>query len=362
VTKIIFIANNFNSIRIFRRNLILNLSKNNEVFLFLPKCDEKYISEFYNLGVRKVFLLRKDSFRSPILFFYSYKKIKELIVKIKPDKVLSFTIFPNLIVGFLSNYFNFNFYPYITGLGFAFNNGTILKFIAIQLYKLSFKKTKYAFFENTFNKTLFIKYKIIKFNQGIVLNGAGVDLEHFKFCQYPNQMTKTNILFIGRIMKDKGIRELLYLVNKTNPSLVNFTLIGTIYKKYNKVIHKLIQYKKINYVSFVDDVRPYIIDSHLLVLPSYHEGMANVLLEAASMGRPLIASNIPGCKEAIKPGYNGYLFVKKNKFDFYNKVQEFLNLKYEMKALMGFNSRNHIASLFSKDLVVTENIKYLNLL
>jgi galacturonosyltransferase len=304
-------------------------------------------------------LLNKKSFKSPLQLIATYRKIKFIITDILPDKIITYTIIPNLLVGFISNQSNFNFYPNITGLGYAFNNSLFIKKIAIYLYKITLKNAKFVFFENNSNFSTFLQNKIIKINQGVVLNGAGVDLNHFMFSDYPIRTERVRIIYIGRIMKDKGIKQLVYLINKIDRTKVSFTIIGSTYKSYRSTIKGLIKGKKIEYFDFIDDIRPYIAKAHVLVLPSYHEGMANVLLEAAAMGRPIIASDIPGCQEAILSGYNGYLFKKKDSQDFYNKVTTFLNLSYVEKIVMGANSRKYITSKFSKDFVVNETIKYL---
>ena len=171
------------------------------------------------------------------------------------------------------------------------------------------------------------------------LNGAGVNLEDYPLMEYPDENQDIRFLFIGRIMKEKGIDELLEAagrIKKDYPA-VQFDIVGPMEDNYKETIDEYVNNGVINYYGFQSDVKPFIKQCHCFILPSYHEGMANTLLESASMGRPLITSNINGCKEAINN--NGYLVKVKDSNDLYLKIKEFVELDYQDKVILSKNSR-----------------------
>ena len=249
----------------------------------------------------------------------------------------------------------------ITGLGTAFQSDNLLRKLIVFLYKIALKKVKVVFFENEENQNIFINEHIVSRDKTCKLNGAGVNLEDYPYNEYPDENQDIRFLFIGRIMKEKGIDELLDAagrIKKDYPT-VQFDIVGPMEDNYKETIDEYVNNDVINYYGFQSDVKPFIKQCHCFILPSYHEGMANTLLESASMGRPLITSNISGCKEAINN--NGYLVKVKNSDDLYLKIKEFIALDYQDKVILSKNSRKHIEEVFDKRKVVKETMKGLGL-
>ena len=160
-------------------------------------------------------------------------------------------------------------------------------------------------------------------------------------------------------MKEKGIDELIYVANRmySEGKNVAFDVVGPFEDDYKEEIQKLSDKGIINYFGFQKNVKPYIEKAHCFVLPSYHEGMANTLLENGAMGRPLITSDIHGCKEAVTDGESGYLCKVKDKDDLYDKINKFYELSYEAKKEMGLKSNKHISDVFDKKKVVDITVK-----
>ena len=158
-------------------------------------------------------------------------------------------------------------------------------------------------------------------------------------------------------MKEKGIEELFYAINRLKEEgyPVVLDILGGYEDNYKEQIDEYVNNGIVNYYGYQSDVRPFIEKAHCFVLPSYHEGMANTLLENASMGRPLITSNIHGCLEAIHD--NGYLCKVKDQEDLYKKMKEFLELNHSERVQMGFNSRKHVEEVFDKRKVVEKTMK-----
>ena len=217
---------------------------------------------------------------------------------------------------------------------------------------------KNVFFENEGNKQVFIDNHIIKEATAIVMNGAGVNLDEYPFTPMPGGVP-IRFLFIGRVMKEKGVDELFEVAKKIKKEYdnVEFDIVGPFEDDYEEMVKKLQQEGVINYYGYQEDVRPFIAKCHCFVLPSYHEGMANTLLEAAAMGRPLITSNIYGCKEAIDK--NGFVCEVRDSRELYRKIIDFIGLTDKQKINMSKISRKVVEHKFDKKVIVRKVKEYI---
>lgn len=355
--KILILANNDVGLYKFRKELIQELLKENEVYISLP--DGTLVDLLKKMGCK---FINTDVDRRGLNPFKDLKLINEyrkIFKKIKPDLIITYTIKPNIYGGILARLKGICYVENITGLGSVFQKDNLLKKMIVFLYRFALKKVKVVFFENKENQNTFINEKIIKEEKTYLLNGAGVNLDEYQFSLYPEQDEVIRFLFIGRIMKEKGIDELLYAAEKIKKEFSNieFDIVGPMEDDYKFIIEKYSNQHIINYYGFQDDVKPFIERCHCFILPSYHEGMANTLLEAAAMGRPLITSNIHGCKEVIDD--NGYVCLVKNSEDLYLKIKKFLQLDIKNKKILGLNSRKRVEAFFDKKKVVKETLKQL---
>lgn len=286
----------------------------------------------------------------------------------KPDFILAYTIKPIIWGGIASRIFGkSNFYALITGLGFAFQRGTFLKnfvnLIAKFLYKFALKNSKAVIFQNIDNMNLFLKLNIVDANKCFVVNGSGVDLNHYNVVPMPN---KPRFLMIARLIGDKGIREYvdaISVVKKTHP-FVEFDLVGTVDPSPDGIPLKEVKIWQseslINYYGSMDDVRNIIKDSSIFVLPSYHEGIPRTILEAMSMGRPILTTDVPGCRETVVNGVNGWLVKKANVEDLAEKMIWFIE-NMEQCIPMGKKSRLFVEDKFDVHKVNSEILKILGL-
>ncbi|PAE38164.1 glycosyltransferase family 4 protein [Bacillus sp. 7884-1] len=359
--KILILANKDVGLYKFRKELIAELlMQGNSIFISLPK--GKFVQPLIDMGCT---FINTDVDRrgiNPItdlklLIFYF-----KLITLVKPDIVITYTIKPNIYGGIVSGIKKVKYAINITGLGTAFQKQGFLKKTIVFLYKIACKKAKVIFFENEDNKKIFIENQIVSEEKTCKLNGAGVNLEEYNFCQYPVEREKIRFLFVGRIMKEKGVEELFEVaqqIKRENNNII-FDIVGSIEDQYEERIKILELQNIIIYHGFQENVKPFIKKSHCFVLPSYHEGMANTLLECGAMGRPLITSNIHGCLEAVEVGVNGYLVNVKDADDLYKKIKQFIELPYEKKVEMGRNSRELIEKKFEKKQVVEKTVEKLH--
>ena len=291
-------------------------------------------------------------------FIFSYVKT---IKHIKPDTVLSYTIKPNIYGGIASRINKVPYLVNITGLGTSAENPGFIQKITWTLYRIGLKKANCVFFQNESNRSFF-KNKNIIINKTRLIPGSGVNIDQHKFEKYPEEDGIIKFLFIGRIMKAKGVDELLdaAMIIKNKYPNVLFNLVGPSEENYNEKLENLQKAGIIKYHGQQDDVHSFIKESHATILPSYHEGIANVLLESASAGRPVIASKIPGCQETFDEGISGLGFEVKNVNALINAIVKFIELPYKEKKKMGTAGRKKMEKEFNRQIVIDAYIEEIN--
>lgn len=350
--RILILANNDVGLYKFRKELIQELlNQGNEVYISLP--NGKLVSKLEEIGCHYVKTNVDRRGINPKTDMKLLNCYGRMMKKIQPDLVITYTIKPNIYGGLICRWMKVPYATNITGLGTAFQTDGMLKKFIVFLYKIALKKAKVVFFENVENMETIIGYKIIEEEQACLLNGAGVDLEEYEFCEYPNT-DEIRFLFIGRVMKEKGVDELFKSAQRVRQERkdIYFDVVGPMEDDYKEIVEELVSKHVINYYGYQEDVKPFIQKCHCFVLPSYHEGMANTLLESAAMGRPLIASDIHGCKEAVAEGVNGYLCNKQNADALYQTFERFVKLTLDDRKKMGLASRKLVERLFDKKEVV----------
>lgn len=358
--KILILNNHAPSLYNFRKELINRLLSKHEIYISMP--ENEYCDYFRNLGcsIINTYIDRRgiNPFKDIVVLFKYYNIVK----KIKPDYIFTYTIKPNIYGGLISRILKIKYSANIPGLGSAFNSKSFIKNIVIFLYKISLKNANTVFFENSENEKTFINYDIITKHQAHLLNGAGVNLQEYTPLDYPNEAC-TNFLFIARIMKEKGINELINACKALAHDGYNFKLniLGDFEEDYRDVFAELSNFSWFTYHGYQKNILPYIQSCHCFILPSWHEGMANTNLESAACARPIITSNIHGCKEAVVHGITGYLCEKRNTESLYKVMKQFIELPLSIKKEMGIQSRKYIEKKFDKNKVVSETISILKM-
>lgn len=353
------LANNDIGLYQFRNELIEELLKYHEVLISLP--NGEFISQLESKGCKFVETLvdrRGVNPATDLKLFYEYKRILKLE---KPDLVITYTIKPNVYGGLACRTLRIPYVVNITGLGTVFESGGLLRKFVIIMYMVVCKRAKVVFFENEENRLYFIRKKMVKAEQTYRLNGAGVNLKKYKVSEYPAGET-TRFLFIGRVMSEKGIRELFASMKKlvSEGAKCELDILGEFEENYKDQIEKYETEEWLNYHGYQKDVRPFIEKCHCFVLPSWHEGMANSNLECAASGRPVITSNISGCMEAVIDGISGYLCKIKNADDLYRVMKKFIKLTYAERKAMGLAGRKHMEESFDKEEIVFETMEAMN--
>lgn len=362
--KILIICNYSSGLYTFRGMLIQELiKKGHTVKAIVPELDDEHEKEAerklekLQCTLKRIPMERRGM--NPVHDLALMKKYYKTVKKMNPDLVLTYTIKPNIYGGMVCRMLKVPYVVNITGLGTAFQGNEMLKKLVTGMYKTALKKVKIVLFENTENRDIFVNEKIIPKNKTYVLAGAGVDLEHFHYADYPEEDDVTRFLFIGRVMQEKGIDELFESMRRLNKNGYKCSLdvLGGFEENYSEKIKAYEKEGWLHYQGYQNDVRPFIEESHCFVLPSWHEGMANTNLENAAMGRPVITSKIHGCMEAVEDGVTGYLCEKQNVEELYLAMEKMCKLSCEERKAMGMAGRKKMESVFDKRKVVEETIE-----
>lgn len=350
--RILILANKDSGLYNFRRELLERLIQDgNQVYCSVPFGER--ISNLSAMGCECIdteISRHGTNLIEDLKLFFNYLK---LLKTIKPDVVFTYTIKPNVYGGFACALKKIPYVANITGLGNAIENGGFMQKISLLLYRIGLKKAKTVFFQNSANRDFMVNKKIVKVKNEL-LPGSGVNLECYCYENYPKIDDNVIILTIGRIMKAKGTDEILEaakIIKEEYPNVI-FRFIGYDDGNYQEKIDKAVNNGNIEYLGHQSDVRKFIKESHATLHASYHEGMSNVLLETAASGRPIIATDVPGCKETYDNGISGIAFKPKDTVDLVRAVKEFLSLSYEQKEEMGKNGRIKMEKEFDRNIIV----------
>ena len=353
--KLMVITNHSYMLWQFRRELIKKLMEDYDVIISTPFVGHE--DDFKAMGCT---MIETDVDRrgiNPKTDMKLYLTYRRLLKEHHPDMVVTYSIKPNVYAGYACRQMRIPYCVNVQGLGTAFQKKG-LREIVIRMYKIALKKAKTVYFENKGNARVFLQEQIIRREQMCLLKGAGVNLKYYTYQKYPEN-DKVHFLYLGRIMKEKGMDELFYAAKELQRKEVPFVLdlVGFFEDEYKEKIDKLVDAGIAVFHGFQEDPRPYYAMADCVVLPSYHEGMSNVLLEAAATGRPVITSNIPGCKEAVDDDKSGLLCEAEDWNDLYRKMSKIAQMSRIERETMGVCGRDKMAREFDKDKVVKKTIQ-----
>lgn len=359
--NILILTNSTIGLYKFRIELIeILLKKKYKVIISAPK--EKYSKEFERRGCKLIPTSIDRRGTNPlkdILLLWSYYRI---IRKNQPRAVLLYTAKPNIYGGIACQILKVPYISNITGLGSSIESKGLLSKFMFLLYKLALRRVFCVFFQNEQNLNVFEKNRIaIGKNQ--LIPGSGVNLDHYALQPYPESKSP-EFAFIARIMKAKGIEEYLYaakVIREEFPNVV-FHIYGNLEEDYGNEINILIDRGDIVFHGMVDDTRDIYKQVHCVVNPSYYEGMSNVLLEAASSGRPVIASLISGCKETFQEAITGFGFQPQSKESLVEVIKKFLLLTWNNKKEMGIKGREFVLHNFDRKRVINAYLEQIEML
>lgn len=349
--KILILANDDEGLYQFRKELLVELMKDNIVFATVP--EGPYKQDLIDLGIKLTLISVNRHGINPLDDFRLICQYAVLIHKICPDVVLTYTIKPNVYGGMVCRLYKVPYIANITGLGIAVENTGIIQQIALILYKIGLKGAKKIFFQNSENQK-FMKDRKVVDTKIELLPGSGVNLKHFIPLEYPTGVL-IQFAFISRIMKEKGIEQYLEAaayIRKKYPN-TRFHVCGYCEQDYNKKLKELNDNDTIIYHGCIRDVREIHKISSCTIHPTYYpEGLSNVLLESLSCCRPIITTERSGCREVIDDGINGFIVHQQDSKDLIKVIEKFIALPIEKKKQMGLDGRKKVEKEFDRRIIV----------
>jgi glycosyltransferase involved in cell wall biosynthesis len=334
--KILIVGSIAGSLVGFRGDLIKEWLKRGFTVMALSRpAGEMRQRKIHELGAeyRPIPLYRDgiNPFQDLRLFFSLYGIIR----KEKPAYIFAYTAKPIIYSALSSRMAHITkLFAMITGLGYAFAGNSLkqklVKVVLRLMYGRALKRCEVVFFQNQDDLVLFKELRIISNNQKVVMvNGSGVNLSHFYYSK-PLVNKDLNFLLIGRLLKGKGIKEYVEaaeLIKAKYPD-VKFKLLGRLLNSPDSIdAEDLSGWQSrgiIEYLGGKIDVRPYLEECSVYVLPSYREGTPRSVLEAMAMGRPIITTDAPGCRETVREGLNGFLVPIKDSTALAGAMERFI--------------------------------------
>ena len=328
-----------------------------QLYISVPDSEGDLAKNFEELGCHLIKTEFNRRGMNPLADFKLMMTYRQMIKQLNPVAVLSYTIKPNVYGGIACRLTGTPLIANMTGLGDAIENGGWLQKLTVSLYRFGIGKAAQVFFQNETNRDFCIKCGIAN-EKSIVLPGSGVNLTYHSYQEYPSD-SMLKFLFIARLLKDKGTEEYLETAKtlKAKYPQTEFQILGWKEGPYQQQMEELVKAGVINYLGTTSDIRPYLTNVHCTIMPSYHEGMSNVNLESAANGRPVITTNVAGCRETVDDGKTGYLVEAKSAEALINGVERFLALPYNQKKIMGQMAREKVEREFDRNIVVKAYLK-----
>ena len=274
----------------------------------------------------------------------------------RPDVILSWTIKNNIFGALAARAFRIPFIPNVSGLGTAFLSGSAFQRVAETLYRLAFRSLPAVFFQNAEDRALFVERRLVRTDSARLLPGSGIDLARFAAAAMPEGPPA--FLMIARLLRHKGVAEYFEaarLVRAEYPE-ARLRLVGASGGNRTAISEATLQTwlceGHVEWLGPTNDVRPEIAASHCVVLPSYREGAPRTLIEAAAMARPVIATDVAGCREVVEDGVTGWLCEVCSGESLAAAMASFIAMSGTERALMGARGRAKMEREYDEAIVV----------
>jgi len=361
--RVAIVSNTSWSLFNFRFNLARAIKKAGyEVVLIAPydeysdRLSEEF--EYHNIYINNKGTNPKEDIKTTIDFYKLYKELK-------PDVVLHYTIKPNIYGTIACSMLGIKTINNIAGLGTLFIKQNFVTKIAKWLYKYSQSKASKIFFQNSDDFEMFTSEDLVDKRKCDILPGSGVDTGKFIPVEVEKEDDIFRFLLVARMLWDKGIGEYVEASKliKAKYKNVEFQMLGFLDVDNHSAVSKeqmqeWVDAGYVNYLGVSDNVKEEIAKANCIVLPSfYREGTPRVLLESASMAKPIITTDNVGCRDVVDDGVNGYLCEVRNVQDLAKKMEKMLNLNDEERSQMGKAGREKMIQEFDETIVIQ---KYLD--
>lgn len=355
--KVAVVVNTSWNIFNFRMSLVKAfLGKGHEVHTIAP--EDEYTQRLRDIGCVHHNIRMDSRGANPIKDLALIFEFKSIYEKVKPDVILHFTVKPNVYGTLAAAMLKIPVINNVCGLGTAFlKRGMVLK-IARMLYKISFRFARKVFFQNEDDLHLFVADRLVGFDKAEVLPGSGININDFKPESF-KQKEPFTFLAVSRLIYDKGISEYIDAIKILRKYGVKarFQLLGAKDPDHMRgiPIRKLqewIDSGLVEYFGKADSVIPFMNSADCILLPSYREGSPRSLMEAACLQKPLITTNVPGCKQVVEDNYNGFLCEVQDAEDLAVAMGRMMQLTERERLQMGINGRKKMEKEFSDSIVI----------
>ncbi|HEY0312447.1 MAG TPA: glycosyltransferase family 4 protein [Allosphingosinicella sp.] len=344
----------------FRLGLIRALQADGHRVIALAP-DDAYSRRLAKLGIEYRGIEMDKKGLSPLADLRLLRSYRRILRELGPDLFLGYTAKPNIYGSLAAHSLGMRVINNVSGLGTAFIRGGWLLRIVSMLYRRAFRRSARVFFQNPEDRDLFVAKRLVRPDQTGLLPGSGIDLSRFS---PPPDVPRDDgdafrFLLVGRVIRDKGILEYVEAARRLRPRWpdVKFQLLGFVDAENRTAISKdivdgWVAEGLIDYLGAADDVRPFVAAADCVVLPSYREGLPRTLLEAAAMARPLIATDVPGCRHLVRDGVNGLLCEVRDADALAAAMERMLGAAPEQRAAWGAEARAIAEREFSEEVVI----------
>lgn len=353
----------------FRSGLIrVLLAQGHTIIAVAPK--DEFSQRLIDMGCIYRDVTMNNTGSNPIKDLKLYTQLKTIYREEKPDIIYQYTVKPNIYGSMAAKSLSIPVINNVSGLGTVFLNKGITPRIAKLLYRQAFQKVELVFFQNQDDRKDFTDQIKLPRLKTKLLPGSGINLSEFK-SEQELVTTPFSFLMIARLILDKGIIEYLDAareLKKTHPE-VTFQLLGQLDEGHARglsasTLQTYIDDGSVSYLGTSDQVKATIEPCSCVVLPSYREGTPKTLLEASAMSKPIVTTDVPGCREVIIDGQNGYLCMVKNTTDLQKKLEKMLILDHDTLVEMGKAGRKLVEKKFDESIIInhylTETYKILS--
>jgi len=321
---------------------------------------DKYSERIRELGFSYVEVPIDNKGTNPLRDMILIIRLWQLFRRERPDIILSYTPKPNIYSSLAAGMLSIPNIPNISGLGNVFIRQSMVTCVVKQLYRIALRFPPIVFFQNYDDLNLFVQQGLVQSSRTRRIPGSGIDTAFYEPGLKPSSYSKQFVfLLVGRMLWDKGIGEFVEaarMLHQQYPSAV-FRLLGFLDVDNPQAVSRSqmqlwVDEGVIEYAGESDDVKSHILESECVVLPSYREGLPRTLLEGACMARPLIATDVPGCRDVIEDGETGYLCAVRNAKDLAKKMADMLSLSEQEREEMGALGRKKVIREFDEGIVI----------
>ena len=367
VHKLLIMTNTTWNLVNFRSGLIAALvSRGFDVVAVAP--DDEYRDRLRELGCRYVPLNMDNQGTHPVKDALLLWRYFVVLRRERPAVILSYTVKPNIYASLAARLVGVTVINNVSGLGTAFLRGGWLGGVVCSLYRVALRRSHRVFFQNDEDRQVFIEKRLVAPARTGLLPGSGIDLVHFSPLAVDGSSLRNGaglvFLMVARLLWDKGVLEFVEAARRVKALFPEsrFQLLGFLDVKNQTAVGRSdveawVKEGVVEYLGTSDDVRPFLAAADCVVLPSYREGTPRSLLEAAAMGRPLLATDVPGCREVVIDGVNGLLCRLRDSVDLAEKMMQMITMPMSALLQMGQESRRLAETRFDEQIVIRKYLE-----